>query len=195
MKNYSNKNKDNKQKKYQLVLEIKISNQLFMKDNLIDLSKIKDRKDKKNSNKIGKKDKKQELIFFIKSLMTDKRKLKNIKKLNKNNLDKNNKTDYKLKEESNNMKLNKIIEEKHNLKNQKYNKVNYFNKLLKNKKNEDLFYYNSKENNTTCKMLDKTIVIKQKKEKEKEENNYKISKKLQDYIDVIFFRCGYKMIK
>lgn len=37
-------------------------------------------------------------------------------------------------------------------------------------------------------MLDKTTVRKQKKEKDKEEINYKILKRLQDYIDVTFFR-------
>ncbi len=90
--------------------------------------KSKDSKNKRNNKKIGKKDKKLELIFFIKCLMIDKRKLKNIKKPNNKSLDRNSLIKFKFKRESNNMKLNNKLVEMRNMKDQNFNKENYFNK-------------------------------------------------------------------
>ncbi len=90
--------------------------------------KSKDLKSKRNNKKIGKKDKKLELIFFIKYLMIDKRKLKNIKRLNNKSLDRNSLIKLKFKRESNNMKLNNKLVEMHNMKDPNFNKENYFNR-------------------------------------------------------------------
>lgn len=70
-----------------------------MKDNSIGLFKSKDKRRKRNNKKNGRKDKKLELTYFIKSMTIDKERLDNIKKPNKKNLDKSNKTKPKLKEE------------------------------------------------------------------------------------------------
>ena len=90
--------------------------------------KSKDLKSKRNNKKIGKKDKKLELIFFIKYLMIDKRKLKNIKRLNNKSLDRNSLIKLKFKRESNNMKLNNKLVDMHNMKDPNFNKENYFNR-------------------------------------------------------------------
>lgn len=158
-----------------------------MKDNSIDLSKSKDSKEKKNNSKIGKKEKRPELIFFTKYLMIVKERSDNIKKQNNKSLDKKNKTKLKLKEELDNTKLDKMPEGKPNLRDLKLNKVNFFNKLLKSRKREDLFCYNYKNNNKKWKAEDKTIAKKYRKEKDKEESNSKISKKPLDFIDSLIF--------
>lgn len=127
--------------------------------------------------------------------MTDRKKLKNIKAPKKKNLGKNNKIKDKFKKESNSMKLSNKLEEMLSSKDLKFNKINYFNKLLKKNRKEDLFYYNFKENNKKWIMLDKIIVKKYKNVKEKEDNNYKISKRRQDFIDTTLLVFGYLMIK
>lgn len=56
-----------------------------MKENLIDSSKTKGKRNKSNNNKIGKKGKKPELIYYIKSLTIGKGKLKNTNILKNSN--------------------------------------------------------------------------------------------------------------
>ncbi len=99
--------------------------------------KFKDLKNKKNNKRNGKKDKKLESIYSIKYLMIDKEKLNNIIKLNNSKIDKNNKIDFKSKKESDNINLSNKWDEKLTLKDQKFNKLNFSNKLLKNNKEED----------------------------------------------------------
>ena len=75
-----------------------------MKSNLTDLSKFKDSKKKKNNNKNGKEGKKPGSIFYIKFMMTDRKKSTNIKSQNKKNFVKNKKIEKKFKKELNNIK-------------------------------------------------------------------------------------------
>ena len=75
-----------------------------MKNNLTDSLKFKDSKKKKNNNKNGKEDKRPRSIFYIKFMMTDRKKSTNIKSQNKKNFVKNKKIEKKFKKELKNIK-------------------------------------------------------------------------------------------
>ncbi len=128
IKNYSNRNKEIKLEKYWLDLEIKIVSYQLMRNNLTDLLKSKDLKRKRNNRKNGKRDKKLELIYFIKYLMTEREKLDSIKRLKNSNLDKNNLIKFKFKKESVNTSLNNKLVVKRNMRDPNYSKENCCNR-------------------------------------------------------------------
>ena len=128
IKNYSNRNKEIKLEKYWLDLEIKIVSYQLMRNNLTDLLKSKDLKRKRNNRKSGKRDKKLELIYFIKYLMTEREKLDSIKRLKNSNLDKNNLIKFKFKKESVNTSLNNKLVVKRNMRDPNYSKENCCNR-------------------------------------------------------------------
>ena len=128
IKNYSNRNKEIKLEKYWLDLEIKIVSYQLMRNNLTDLLKSKDLKRKRNNRKSGKRDKKLELIYFIKYLRTEREMLDSIKRLKNSNLDKNNLIKFKFKKESVNTSLNNKLVVKRNMRDPNYSKENCCNR-------------------------------------------------------------------
>lgn len=154
-----------------------------MRNSLTDLSKSKDLKRKGNNRKNGKRDKKLELIYFIKYSMTEKEKLDNIKRLKNSNLDKNSLTKFKFRKESTNTSLNNKLVVKRNTRDRNYSKENCCNRSHKSNKKEDSSCYSFRGKNSKCSMQDKITARRYNKENVKGDNNYKISKKLPDCFD------------
>lgn len=81
-----------------------------MKENLTGSLKSRESKRKRNNRKIGRKRKRLESTFFIKSTMIEKERSDNTKRPRSKSFERNNKTSLRSKRESNNMKpSNKLV--------------------------------------------------------------------------------------
>ncbi len=140
MKNYWKKKTVNKREKFLLDLETKTHNLLRMRDNLIGLSKYRDKRKKRNNRKNGKREKKQELTCSIKSTMTEKRRWENIKRPRMNSWNKKRRIKEKSKKESGSINLSKKVVVKGNMKDQNLSKRNSFNRSPKSRKRDVLYF-------------------------------------------------------
>lgn len=139
IKNYSSKRKDNKPKESWQVSETRELKWLPMKKNLTDWLKLKESKKKRNSKKTGKRKKRPDLTYFTKFTMTEKEKWENTKRQRKSNWERDNRTRLKWKEESENTRLSSKPVIRPNTRDQSMSKRSFYRKLLRSKREEDLF--------------------------------------------------------
>ena len=158
-----------------------------MKGNLIAWLSKRGLEGKKKQMNNGKKNKKQESTFFIKFLTIERKKSGSIWARERRRRGRNNLINWKWKEGWNNTKKNRKEKDKGNGRWANNNKKNFSPKSPQKKKEEEWSCRSSSEKNNKCNQQDKTTKNRSRKEKLKEENSYKISRKPIGYIDHITF--------
>lgn len=186
-KNCSRKRKDKKPKGFWLVSETRAPSWLPTKGNLTDWSKSKGSRRKRNSKKIGKKEKKPDSTYFTKFTTTEKEKWENTKRQRKSNWEKENRTRPKCKEEWENTRPNNKPVVRPNTRDQSRSRRSFSKKLRRSKREEDWFCWSCRGKRTRWRMQDRNTIRRLRSARSREGSSWRTSRKRQDSFDLLFY--------